>query len=576
MSKPKSSRLQNITNLRSFFFLILGMLVVWVFYVYVQPFFNSANIEFEKFIFSIVGGLGMFLFGMHLMSSGMQKIAGRRLKIILQTLTKNRFMGILLGGLATMVIQSSSIATVMTVGFVNAGLMELKQAISLILGMNIGTTVTVQIIAFEIDRYALPIIGLGAAFFLFSKRDKGKSLGESLFGVGALFFGFHLMKEALVPFHDDVSLKLFFSSLGDNVLLAVLAGAIVTMIIQSSAAVVGLIMQLVASGIISLEAAVLIVLGSNIGTTLTANLAAIGGSANAKRAARAHFIFNTVGVLLILTVLPFFTEFVRFVTPDYAGSLREIANMHSLFNVITVIVFLPFIPLLTKISGWFVKKDVGELSYLEDTALENVSVALDQVNIALSDMSKLVVRSFENARKCLFNHRPDWDLVFELENRIDHYQDVIIDYMGKITHKDIPEEEASRVPTLMYLTNDLEKIGDFTDKLAKIALEIREEGEKFSLAEKKELNKYFSEVFVLLKKMSSLLRHQKNVSTRDILQTCEALNLFYGNLRRRNRKRYQKKKNISMANHYFDIIGALDDVVVRVRDVARIILSRVV
>lgn len=570
MPKPKYNLWQSILNLRSFFFLVLGMLVVWVFYVYVQPFFYSAHINFEEFIFTIVGGLGMFLFGMRLMSRGMQKIAGRRLKIILQTLTKNRFFGVLLGGLATMVIQSSSVATVMTVGFVNAGLMELQQAISLILGINVGTTVTAQIIAFEIDKYALPVIGLGAAFFLFSKRDKGRFFGESLFGFGVLFFGLFLMKEALIPFRDDLSLKFFFSSLGDNVLLAVLAGAIVTMIIQSSSALIGLIMPLAASGLIGLPAIVPIILGSNIGTTITANLAAIGGSANAKRAARAHFIFNTVGVLIILMVLPFFTELIRFITAG-AGSLREIANTHTLFNVIAVLLFLPFIPLLTKISAWFVKKDVGELSYLEDSALQNVSVALDQVNIALSEMNELVVRSFKSASNCLFSPKPDWDLVLELENKIDHYQDVIIDYMGKITHKDIPEEESKRVPALMYITNDLEKIGDFNNKLGKIALEIREEGEEFSLAEKRELTKYFSEVLAVLKKMGSLLDRRRKVSARDVLQTCDALSLFHGNLRKRNRKRYQKKEDISMANHYFDIIGILDDVVGRVRNVGRIV-----
>jgi len=263
----------------------------------------------QGMVFAFLGGLGLFLYGMRIMSEGLQKVAGNRLQQVLEKLTTNRIAAFLVGTTVTAIVQSSSATTVMVVGFVNAGLMNLMQAIGVILGANIGTTVTAQMIAFKVQHYALPAIGLGVGLLLFATSRRWQYYGEILIGFGMLFYGLTVMKSGLTALKHHASFQQAFVTFGNNPILAVLAGALLTMILQSSSATVGITMTLAVSGALSFKGGVGLVLGENIGTTITALLASIGTNTTAKRAARAHMIFNVIGVCYILLLFPLFYKF---------------------------------------------------------------------------------------------------------------------------------------------------------------------------------------------------------------------------------------------------------------------------
>ncbi|MCK4502208.1 MAG: Na/Pi cotransporter family protein, partial [Desulfuromonadales bacterium] len=272
----------------------------------------------QQLLFGLLGGLGMFLFGMKIMSEGLQKIAGDKMRKILAVLTNNRVIGALVGIAVTAIIQSSSATTVMVVGFVNAGLLTLVQSIGVVLGANVGTTITAQLIAFKITKFALPAIGLGAGLALFSKNKKYVYIGEIVLGFGLLFFGLATMKHAFNPLKSSEEFRQIFLLVGDYKLLGVLIGALLTVVVQSSSATIGITLALASSGLVSFEASVALILGENIGTTITANLAAIGTNLAARRTAFSHFLFNTIGVLYMLILMPIFMKFISSITPGDA------------------------------------------------------------------------------------------------------------------------------------------------------------------------------------------------------------------------------------------------------------------
>jgi len=311
------------------------------------------SVDWLSLIYGLVGGLGLFLFGMRMMSDGLQKSAGNSLKKILEKLTANRFIGTLVGIMVTSIIQSSSATTVMVVGFVNAGLMNITQSLSVVLGANIGTTITAQLIAFKIAKLALPAIGIGVFMRLFSSKKKYNYYGEVLIGFGLLFLGLSTMKDGFVPLRDSEFFKDAFVMFSSNPVLAIIAGAVITMIVQSSSATMGITIALASTGLIDFYGASALVLGENIGTTITANIAAIGASSNARRAALGHFIFNVIGVAYMLILLKPFVFFIDSITPGAANMVlpsgdnpyiaRHIANLHTMFNIINTIIFLPML-----------------------------------------------------------------------------------------------------------------------------------------------------------------------------------------------------------------------------------------
>jgi phosphate:Na+ symporter len=445
----------------------------------------------QKLIFGLMGGLGLFLFGMKIMSEGLQKIAGSRMRKILSALTNNRIVGTLVGIAVTAMIQSSSATTVMVVGFVNAGLMSLVQSIGIILGANIGTTVTAQLIAFKITKYALPAIGIGAGFKLFTKNKKWSYFGEIMLGFGLLFFGLSVMKHAFDPLKTSDEFRQLFMIVGDNHLVGVMIGAILTMIVQSSSATIGITIALATSGIISFDASVALILGENIGTTITANLAAIGTNLAARRTAFAHFLFNTLGVCYMLLFFPFFLNFISSMTPGDAdfviqtqdqvarmgGELgdkpfiaRHIANTHTMFNIVNTIIFLPLVGLLAKISTVVIRgsdEDIEfHLKYLDNRVLSTPPIALAQARSETRRMAQVAREMVDET--LLFLQDNDLKRIPGLENKedlTDVLQKEITDFLVKLSQKSITQESSREVASMMNMVNDLERIGDHCENL---------------------------------------------------------------------------------------------------------------
>jgi len=460
----------------------------------------------QTLIFGLMGGLGLFLFGMKIMSEGLQKIAGNRLRSILAALTKNRVIGTLVGVAITAIIQSSSATTVMVVGFVNAGLMSLMQAIGVVLGANIGTTITAQLIAFKITKFALPAIGIGAGFKLFARNKKWMYVGEVLLGFGILFFGMAVMKDAFGPVKGSSEFKNFFLLVGDTPLLGVLIGALMTVLIQSSTATMGITVALATSGILTFEAGVALVLGENIGTTVTANLAAIGTNIAARRTAMAHFLFNVFGTIYVLLLLPYFMGFISSITPGDADFVvrsaeeakalgvavgdkpyiaRHIANTHTMFNVLNVLLFLPFIGVLAKVSTFLIRgKDVEmefHLKYLDNRVLSTPPIAIGQARSEMKRMAQVALEMVEETQAFIEDSdQKRIQRLEKMENVVDLLQKEIADFLVALSQKSISQETSQEIASMLHMVNDLERIGDHCENLWELAVKMKAEKVSFS------------------------------------------------------------------------------------------------
>ncbi|MDW7645773.1 MAG: Na/Pi cotransporter family protein [Desulfuromonadales bacterium] len=461
----------------------------------------------QTLIFGLFGGLGLFLFGMKIMSEGLQKVAGDKMRKILSALTANRFISTLVGLSVTAIIQSSSATTVMVVGFVNAGLMSLYQAIGVVLGANIGTTITAQLIAFKITAYALPAIGAGAALKLFSRNRKWVYAGEILLGFGILFFGLATMKEAFDPVKTSVEFRDMFLLVGDHYLLGVLIGAVLTIIVQSSTATLGITLALATSGIISFEASVVLILGENIGTTITANLAAIGTNLAARRTALAHFLFNLIGVAYMVAFLPIFMNLVDMITPgaadfvietqnqaaNFGGPVgdkpfiaRHIANTHTLFNIINTLIFLPMIGILAKLSTLLIRgKEVEmeyHLKYIDNRVLNTPPIALGQARAETRRMAQLTLEMLEGTVEFLVDNNDKRVPALEKkEEAVDLLQREITDFLVALSQQSISQDSSKDIASLMHMVNDLERVGDHCENLWRLGL--RRKGEKVTFSE---------------------------------------------------------------------------------------------
>jgi len=445
----------------------------------------------QKLIFGLLGGLGLFLFGMKIMSEGLQKVAGSRMRKILAALTNNRIVGTLVGIAVTAMIQSSSATTVMVVGFVNAGLMSLVQSIGIILGANIGTTVTAQLIAFKITKYALPAIGIGAGFKLFSKNQKWSYTGEILLGFGLLFFGLSVMKTAFDPLKTSEEFRQLFIMVGDNHLLGVLIGAILTILVQSSSATIGITIALASTGIISFEASVALILGENIGTTITANLAAMGTNLAARRTALAHFLFNAIGVCYMLIFFKFFTGFISSITPGDADFViktqeqvarmggeigdkpfiaRHIANTHTMFNIVNTIIFLPLVGILAKLSTMAIRGRDEEmefhLKYLDNRVLNTPPIALAQARSETRRMAQVAREMVDETLAFLQDNNlkrlPELE---KKEDLTDVLQKEITNFLVSLSQTSITQESSREIASMMHMVNDLERVGDHCENL---------------------------------------------------------------------------------------------------------------
>ena len=356
--------------------------------------------------FNVLGGLGIFLFGMDSMSSGMQKLAGQRLKKILALLTTNRVIAILMGMFVTMLVQSSSVSTVMTIGFVNASLLTLKQALGVIFGANIGTTITGWILVLNIGKYGLPMVGAGAILYMFLKGEKAKTRALTFMGLGMIFLGLQLMSNGLKPVRSMPEFVRLFSLFSADTYFGVLKvafiGALITAIVQSSSATLGITITLAVQGLIDYPTAVALVLGENVGTTITAFLATLNANANAKRAAYAHTIINTIGVIWVTAIFPYYLDFLsNFGSPE-ANITMAIATAHTMFNVSNVIIFTPFIGVLADFLTKLVKDDEKtseRITHIDELMLKTPSVVVGQTKTEVLNMGKNISEMFSTLKE---------------------------------------------------------------------------------------------------------------------------------------------------------------------------------
>ena len=456
-------------------------------------------IDWVQIALTFLGGFGLFLFGMEYMGEGLQKAAGNKMKNLLGVLTSNCFLGVLVGAGITALIQSSSATTVMVVGFVNAGLMSLRQAVGVIMGANIGTTVTAWIVAlgswtkFLKPAVLAPIfIIIGVVMLSFGKSKNIKNIGQILFGFGGLFLGLESMGDAADPLKELPQVKTIFVTLGSNPILGVIAGAVVTAIIQSSSASVGILQALATAGLVPWNSAIYIIMGQNIGTCITAILSSIGASKNAKRAATIHFLFNFIGSVLF-TIIAFIVF--TFVFPSLGIrniDVTQISVVHTVFNILNTIILFPFGNVLVNLAEVIVREGNEEspnlLQHLDDRILETPSFALENAAKEVMRMGKLAQTNFQTAVEGLFNaDEKKIKLVFEQEKTINALQQGINDYLIKLTHANLSENENYIVTSLFHTVGDIERVGDHADNIAELADEMKKENLKFSPDAKKEL-----------------------------------------------------------------------------------------
>lgn len=431
--------------------------------------------DLQTLLFTFFGGLGIFLFGIKTMGDGLQKAAGDRLRDLLDRFTTKPIMGVLTGIVVTILIQSSSGTTVLTVGLVSAGFMTLRQAIGVIMGANIGTTVTAFIIGINISEYALPIMALGAALIFFFENHKVNNFGQVFFGFGGLFFGLTLMGDAMKPLRDAPTFIDLTLSMGENPLLGVLIGVVFTVIIQSSTAAVGLLQTLFDQGAISLHAALPVLFGDNIGTTITAVLASIGASIAARRAALVHVLFNVIGTILVLLLFVPFTHFIEFLQASLNLNPRmTIAFAHGSFNVANTIIQFPFIAAL----AWIVTKLVpGEERTIEYKAVhlgeqfirQSPSVALGQGKKEVKRMAELAMQGIEEVNQYFKTQgKKHREIIPQIEDALNNLDHKITDYLVKISYHSLTDEDLRTHHVLMNTVINLERIGDHMENIMEL------------------------------------------------------------------------------------------------------------
>lgn len=439
-----------------------------------------------------VGGLGMFIYGMQIMAKGLENAAGNKMKSLLEVLTKNKFYGVLLGALITAVIQSSSATTVMVVGFVNAGIMNLTQAMGVIMGANIGTTITGWLVSsVEWAKYLSPAmlapiaIMIGVIIMLTGKRYATKEVSNIIIGFGLLFVGITTMSSAVEPLKDSEVFVNLFVTLGHNPLLGILAGAVVTAIIQSSSASVGILQSLAAAGLVPFSAAIYIIMGQNIGTCVTAMISGVGAKKNAKTAGLMHLLFNVIGTIIFSIIA---ITYIKIAAPVWAGgeiTQTQISLVHTVFNIFTTVLLFPvsglIIKLAKKIGGVDKEEENEGALLLDDRMLETPGIAIQSVILELSRMSEIVISSLKLAGEVIVTpDREKIKRIKEEEKKVDDMTCGISEYAMKLSTLVISQDEHKEVSHILQVVSDMERISDHCENIAEFSEQLLEKKFKFT------------------------------------------------------------------------------------------------
>lgn len=452
-----------------------------------------------KIVFGLLGGLAMFLYGMNSMSDALQKAAGEKMKRILGFLTKNPLMGALAGALVTAVLQSSSATTVMVIGFVSAGLMSLPQAISVIFGANIGTTMTAQLMAFKISNYIYPIIFIGFIMNFVFKKEKIRNVGMVIFSFGLLFEGIEVMGGVMKPLASSAIFVELMGKVSEIPVLGVVLGAVMTLVVQSSSATIAVLQNFASQpgpdgihSVIGLAGAIPILFGDNIGTTITALLASIGQSKNAKRTAIAHSTFNITGTILFLFLIRPLAAFVQWISPkgDELDIIsRQIANAHTTFNVACTLIWLPLIPVMVKIVKFIIRGEDKKNSdgfvakYLDDKAMSQPAAAIYMVAKEISRLSAHAGKMIESMKDAIEkrNITDIRDKYVDEHDKVKELQDIIVDFITKlISSGNLTEKQAEQASGLMVVSNNIERIADRCDEVDGLYKKILDNGQLLS------------------------------------------------------------------------------------------------
>jgi len=546
----------------------------------------------------LFGGLSLFLYGMAKMSDGLKKAAGNQMRKILATLTKNRLVAMIVGAFVTMVIQSSSATTVMLVSFVQAQLMTYVQSIGIILGANIGTTITAQLVAFKLTDYALLMITVGFALTMFSKKDSLRHIGEALLGFGILFFGMKIMSDSMKPLRSFEPFIDMMKGL-ENPFFGLMIGAVFTALIQSSSAFTGIVIVLAQQGLLTLEAGIPLILGANIGTCVTAGLASIGTIREAKRVALAHVLFNIGGVVIFVWLIPPLAELVRSLSSVSglsgmeklaAETPRQIANAHTIFNISVGLIFLPFTGILAK-QVYRLLPRIEEtkgikpaLWHLDDSQIANPAIAIELAQTEMLRMIKILSRMLDACFHPFINDEVKQDEVYAQlslidgidmrEEKIDFLEEHITSYLFQVSRGELNALQAEEVFSLISMADNMESVGDIIHRnIVPLIYKKQALKEPFSKEGEKELVAFHTKVMKQMSRLSEAFSELNLEMAQKVLNKDKKYQNLEAEYRQAHMKRVQKEKTKSVETHevHMELMDMLNQINVYIGNIAKTI-----
>ncbi len=524
----------------------------------------------EELIFGLIGGTTLLMYGVDMMGDGLEKASGETMKKILTVLTGNVWSSFIVGVFVTAIVQSSTAVTLLTVGFVNSGIMGLSQALGIIYGANIGTTITAQLMAFsfkfKLTDVALPIFGIGFLLNQIGKKKKFKNLGQAMMGFGMMFLGLKILNSGIPYMEESKVLRQFFANYASIPFLGIALGIFVTAMVHSSAATIGLVMILSKAGLLDLESAIYIMLGDNIGTCFTAQLASMTGNINARRTAWAHTFYNIFGVVLTLITLPIFMKIVIYITDIIhfnADVSAYIANSHTLFNTLNAIIFLPmtrqYVKFLERVIVDRKDREVHEI-ILDDLLLNTPMAALEASRVELVRGTKILKDMVRDAMKMIYNDELEYIPIIENDEKIiNNMQKEVTRYIVKLSKKELTERESIMVPAVISSINNIERAGDRVIEIMKLYRKKVEENLPFTDNAMEELEKLEGSILQMIDDTVITLRNKDNDCIERILQLEDEVDIFSDRFQQNHIKRLNDEScNIDAGVIYIDIIAHLE------------------
>jgi len=546
---------------------------------------GSGDVSALSMILALAGGLGLFLYGMKVMGDGLQNLSGDKMKAVFEKITSNPILGVLTGAFVTAVIQSSSATTVMVVGFVNAGLMNLLQATAVIMGANIGTTVTGFLITLKISKLIPIFLGIGAFLTLFGKKDKTKQIGHIILGFGVLFLGMDYMKNAMSPLKESPMFTEFIATLDGNVFLGVLTGLAMTAVVQSSSATTGILIGLASTGAIELSLAVPVLLGCNIGTCVTALISSIGTNKTAKKAAVIHLIFNVAGAIIFLPLvnaLVWAVSLIHVTGTNVEIVQRQIAYAHIIFNVMNTVLLLPFYKVIVGVVNKLIPVSEDDMEdehigtkYIDDRLLETPVIAVGQTTKELIRMGSVVERNLKLAMEA-FEKNSDSLVkkVYEKEKLVNLLEDELTVYLVKLSKTEIAEHQRDIVTSMFHVVNDLERIGDHADNIAELTSEKIQKRLNFSDEAMKELRNMFDYTIQAVRLSIEALDEENKEKAFKVIEIEDKIDKIEKELRANHIRRLNNGVcNATVGAIFLDIISNLERIGDHATNIAQTIVN---